>query len=90
MVNRERSAGFRRNSSSTYREPASYTMQYYNGSSWVDVPGQVHSPQAPAPNYNEITFAPVVTQQVRILVTPATGFAVGIKEFQIFNYPSRR
>jgi hypothetical protein len=74
----------------TYREPAAYTVQYYNGSSWVDVPGQARSPQTPAPNYNEVTFAPVVAQQVRILVTPVTGYAVGIKELQVFNYPSRR
>ena len=24
----------------TYREPAAYTVQYFDGSSWVDVPGQ--------------------------------------------------
>ena len=70
----------------TYREPAAYTVQYFNGTSWVDVPGQVHSPQTPAPNYNEVRFAPVLAQQVRILVTPMTGFGVGIKELQVFNY----
>jgi hypothetical protein len=74
---------------STYREPAAYTVQYYNGSSWVDIPGQVPSPQIPAPNYNQVTFAPVLAQQVRILVTPMAGFAVGIKEIQVFNYPGR-
>lgn len=68
----------------TYREPAAYTIQYLNGSAWVDVPGQVHSPQTPAPNYNEVTFAPVHAQQIRILVTPMTGFAVGIKELQVY------
>lgn len=25
----------------TYREPAAYPVQYYNGSSWVDVPGRL-------------------------------------------------
>jgi hypothetical protein len=69
----------------TYREPASYQVQYFNGSSWVDIPGQVHSPGTPAPNYNEVTFAPILAQQVRLLVTPTTGFAVGVKEIQIFN-----
>jgi concanavalin A-like lectin/glucanase superfamily protein/F5/8 type C domain-containing protein len=69
----------------TYRQPASYTIQYFNGSSWVDVPGQAHSPRAPAPNYNQITFAPVHTRMVRILVTPMTGYAVGIKELQVFG-----
>ncbi|MBV9446238.1 MAG: discoidin domain-containing protein, partial [Streptosporangiaceae bacterium] len=74
----------------TYREPAAYTVQYFNGSSWADIPGQVRSPQTPAPNYNEVTFAPVAAQLVRIMVTPMTGFAVGIKEIQVFDYPSRR
>jgi hypothetical protein len=70
----------------TYRQPASYTVQYFNGSSWVDVPGQAHSPRAPAPNYNQITFAPVHARMVRILVTPMTGYAVGIKELQVFGH----
>jgi hypothetical protein len=26
-------------------------------------------------------------QQVRVLVTPMTGYAVGIKEIQVFSYP---
>ncbi|HEY2574896.1 MAG TPA: LamG-like jellyroll fold domain-containing protein, partial [Streptosporangiaceae bacterium] len=29
---------------STYREPTAYEVQYFNGSSWVDVPGQVQNP----------------------------------------------
>ncbi|HKE63555.1 MAG TPA: LamG-like jellyroll fold domain-containing protein [Micromonosporaceae bacterium] len=70
----------------TYREPASYTVQYLNGSTWVDVPGQVHSPDVPAPNYNEVTFAPILTSQIRVVMTRATGFAVGLKEIQIYNY----
>jgi hypothetical protein len=74
----------------TYREPAAYTVQYFNGTSWVDVPGQAQNPSAPAPNYNEVTFAPVRAQLVRILVTRQTGFAVGIKEFQLFNARDQR
>jgi hypothetical protein len=70
----------------TYREPASYTVQYLNGSSWVDIPGQVHSPGSPAPNYNEVTFPTILTQQVRVVMTRTTGFAVGLKEVQVFNF----
>jgi Concanavalin A-like lectin/glucanases superfamily/F5/8 type C domain len=69
----------------TYREPASYQVQYFNGSSWVDIPGQVRSPGTPAPNYNDVTFAPILAHQVRLLVTPMTGFAVGVKEIQVYN-----
>ena len=69
----------------TYREPASYTVQYYNGSMWVDIPNQVQSPATPAPNYNDVTFAPVNAQQVRVLMTRTTGFAVGLKEMQVLK-----
>jgi hypothetical protein len=67
----------------TYREPSAYTVQYFNGSTWVDVPGQVKSPGAPLPNYNTVTFAPITAQLVRVLLTRTTGFAVGVKELQV-------
>lgn len=70
----------------TYRQPASYTVQYFNGSSWVDVPHQAQSPSVPAPNYNEVTFPPVHAQQVRLLITRMPGYAVGVKEVQVFDY----
>jgi concanavalin A-like lectin/glucanase superfamily protein/F5/8 type C domain-containing protein len=70
---------------STYREPSAYTVQYFNGSSWVDIPGQVRSPAAPAPNYNDITFPSLRAQQVRVVMTRAAGFAVGVKEVQVFG-----
>ncbi len=70
----------------TYREPSDYTVQYFTGSSWVDVPGQVRSPGIPAANYNEVTFAPILARQVRVLMTRTTGYAVGLKEIQIFDF----
>ena len=54
--------------------------------SWVDVPSQVHSPDTPAANYNDVTFPTVLTSQVRVVMTRATGFAVGLKEIQVYNY----
>jgi len=69
----------------TYREPATYTVQYFNGSSWVDIPGQLQNPSTPAPNYNDVTFPRIRAQQVRLVMTRATGFAVGVKEVQVFD-----
>ncbi len=73
----------------TYREPSAYSVQYFNGTSWADVPGQTLSPNTPAPNYNEDTFPSITTQLVRVLVTPQTvgtnKYGVGIKEIQIFD-----
>jgi hypothetical protein len=68
----------------TYRPPSAYTIQYFDGSSWVDVAGQQASPAAPAPNLNEVSFAPVLASRVRVLMTRAAGFAVGLKEVQVF------
>jgi hypothetical protein len=67
----------------TYRQPTAYTVQFLNGSTWTDVPGQVKSPAAPAPNYNVVTFPAMTAQNIRVLVTRASGLGVGIKEFQV-------
>ena len=69
----------------TYRQPASYAVQYFNGSAWVDVPNQTRNPQSPAPNYNDVKFSPVIARQVRVVVTPTAGFAVGLKEIQVLK-----
>jgi hypothetical protein len=72
-------------SGNTYRQPSAYTLQYHNGTDWVDVPDQVKSPAAPQPNLNTVTFAPLTAQRFRLLVTPVAGFGVGVKEVQIFE-----
>ncbi len=69
----------------TYREPAAYTVQYFNGTDWVDLAGQLHSPGTPQPNYNEVYSAPVTAQKMRVLMTRTTGYGVGLKEVQVFN-----
>jgi hypothetical protein len=71
----------------TYRQPASYSIQYLNGSTWTDVPSQVKSPGTPTANFNEVTFPAITAQQVRVLCTRTGTFGIGIKEFQIFNKP---
>jgi hypothetical protein len=72
-------------SGNTYRQPSAYTLQYHDGTDWVDVPDQVRSPAAPQPNLNTVTFAPVTAQRLRVLVTPVPGFGVGVKEVQVFD-----
>jgi hypothetical protein len=68
---------------STYAPPTTYSVQMFNGTSWVDIPSQVKAPTSPGPNYNKVTFAATTSQLVRILVTHASGRGVGIKEVQI-------
>jgi hypothetical protein len=72
-------------SSNTYRQPASYTVQYHDGTNWVDVPGQVKSPATPQANRNVVTFPDVTTQRVRVLMTRTGNFGIGVKEIQVFD-----
>ena len=78
-------------SGSTYKEPASYSIQYFDGANWVDVPGQAKTPAAPAPNYNQVDFPFITAQQMRVMVTKSTSpaRAVGIKEVQVFDTGSQ-
>jgi hypothetical protein len=69
----------------TYRAPASYTVQYYNGSAWVDAASQVKTPAAPRGNLNMVRFTPVNTQRLRVLMTHASGSKAGLTEVQAFN-----
>ena len=64
----------------TYREPASYAVQYHDGSGWVDAARE----SRPAPNYNRVGFPAVEARRWRVLVTPTTGYGVGVKELQLF------
>jgi hypothetical protein len=69
----------------TYRQPASFSVQVFNGSTFVDVPGQVKTPSTPLPNFNKVTFPAVTAQRVRALMTRTGTFGIGLKEIQIFN-----
>ena len=63
--------------------PASYRVQYWNGSAWADVPDQQHSPAHPVGNaLNEATFPTVTTSQVRVVFTRPGGAAVGVSEME--------
>ena len=69
----------------TYRQPSEFSVQYHNGTDWVDVPGQVHAPDSPQANYNLVTFPQVTTQEVRVVMTRTGTFGIGVKEIQVFN-----
>jgi len=74
----------------TYREPASYTVQFLRDGAWVDVPGQVKSPDRPRANFNAVSFPAVSTSKIRVMMTPqaktaTANYGIGLKEIQIFN-----
>ncbi len=68
------------------KAPASYNVQYWNGSAWADCAGQSKSPSAPAGNaVNTDTFSPVSTQKLRVLFTHQTGSYSGATEIEAYN-----
>jgi hypothetical protein len=69
----------------TYRQPSAFTVQYHDGSDWVDVLDQVHTPDTPGANYNLVTFPQITTQQVRVVMTRTGDYGIGVKEIQVFN-----
>jgi hypothetical protein len=74
----------------TYQEPASYTVQSLRNGTWVDVPGQVKTPDQPRANYNAVRFRELTTSKLRVVMTPAAktatvNYGIGLKEIQIFN-----
>jgi hypothetical protein len=74
----------------TYREPASYTVQYLRDGTWVDVPDQVKTPDRPRANYNAVRFRALSTSKIRVVMTPqaktaTANYGIGLKEIQIFR-----
>ncbi len=71
------------------RPAAGYTVQYWTGQAWADVPHQVHTPQAPVGNgLNRITFPSVLTSKIRLLLDNPAGAFVGVTELQSFSESS--
>lgn len=65
--------------------PASYTLQYLSGASWLDIPGQKLTPAAPVGNeVNVVTFPSVTTTRLRAVLTSRPGAASGITEIETF------
>jgi hypothetical protein len=68
------------------RPAAAYTLQYWTGGSWADVPDQLHTPQRPVGNgLNRITFPALTTTQIRLLFTNPPGAYVGVTELQSWS-----
>ncbi|GIM89384.1 discoidin domain-containing protein [Paractinoplanes toevensis] len=63
-----------------YRQPASYQVQYLNGSTWTPV-----ATAAGQANYNVVQFAAVNATRLRVQVTHASGFKTGITEVKVYN-----
>ncbi|OXS59290.1 hypothetical protein B1A99_11750 [Cohnella sp. CIP 111063] len=65
--------------------PASYTIQYWDGSSWVNVSG-ASGLGLLANQYNTTTFAPVTTTQIRLNITAKATTSTGIESWRANGY----
>lgn len=83
---------FYRTSSSTtvqgYAAPASYTVEYWNGSAWRSVADQARTPRTPTGNLNVVRFAAIETTKVRVLVTHQGTAKTGLKEVLLRDAPT--
>ncbi|HEX6351566.1 discoidin domain-containing protein [Actinophytocola sp.] len=66
-------------------EPASYRVQYHNGTTWVDVPSQAKTPAVPRANYNDVRFPVLTAQRFRVMLTHQSGRKTALKEVQFFR-----
>lgn len=64
--------------------PASWKLQYWNGSAYVDVPGA--GTYGLAKNqYNAVTFTATGTTRLRVLLTGAGSSSVGLLEVKAYG-----
>lgn len=71
------------------RPAAGYTLQYWTGGDWLDVPAQNHAPQVPVGNgLNRITFPALTTSRIRLVFENPPGAFVGVTELQSWSASS--
>ncbi|WP_225440345.1 MGH1-like glycoside hydrolase domain-containing protein [Amycolatopsis eburnea] len=69
---------------------AAYRLEYWTGSAWREVPGQVREPADPVGNgVNRVTFPTLTTSKVRLVFTNPPGAFVGVTELQSWTPSSR-
>ncbi len=65
--------------------PASYTIQYWNGSAWANV-GSPSGLGVLGNQYNSTTFTPVSTDKIRLNITAKSGYSTGIESWKVYGY----
>jgi hypothetical protein len=71
------------------RAPAKYDVEMFEDAHWVPVPSQEREPAQPEGHRaNTITFAPVATARLRVILTPRARAAVGLTELETWGAPS--
>ena len=69
-----------------FKAPTKYTVQYWTGQIWADVPDSHPTPKQPLANgENTVTFRPVNTSKLRILFTNPKQAAIALVEVKTFE-----
>lgn len=68
------------------RTPEKYTLEYWDGKAWKEVPKQMRQYKIPmARRGNTITFNKLNTSKIRVLLFQEENFNVGISEFETWG-----
>ncbi|MEV6825269.1 LamG-like jellyroll fold domain-containing protein [Amycolatopsis sp. NPDC051102] len=69
---------------------AAYRLEYWTGSAWQEVPGQVRQQANPVGNgVNRVTFPTLTTSRIRLVFTNPPGAFVGVSELESWTPSSR-
>jgi hypothetical protein len=72
----------------TVRAPARYELQSWQRDRWRTVPGQMRLPVAPEGHRaNVVSFPPLVTPRLRLVLAPRPGASVGLSELEVWGAP---
>jgi hypothetical protein len=68
-----------------FMAPDSYALESWTGGDWAAVPGAVMSPDKPLGNGdNRVSFPPVETSRLRVVLNHPKNAAVGLVEIQVY------
>lgn len=68
------------------RAPVSFEVQVWRAGRWVNVQAQRRDPARPAGRQaNQVSFRPVSTGRIRVILVPRHGVAVGLSELEVWG-----
>jgi hypothetical protein len=68
-----------------FKAPSTYTLQYWTGTAWAEIPNQQKAPATPLSNgENTIKFRPIATSQLRAVFTNPDKAATALVEIKVF------
>ena len=70
---------------SAVRPPARYEVQAWRGDRWMNVARPGDLPRLEGRRANVVSFPPISTSRIRIVLTPQTGTAVGLSELEAWS-----